>query len=140
MEFNIMLKYANDYNHNYVGTEGDMDKGAWSDGRLAYSTLSKGYSGGYNIYLNPDLDRESVSQRLSKQLNVEISPDELYIFLFFHEIGHTEKAGNESYITAMVNTPYQGEGGLHAEGVSLKLCIEGQKSILIILLLNNLLK
>jgi hypothetical protein len=97
-----------EYNLNYVGFEGDMDNGQWSDGRLAYSTLSKGSNGGYNIYLNPDLARELVSKRLSHQLGVEIRPEELYAFLLLHEIGHSTKAGNECYITAMVNHSLSG--------------------------------
>lgn len=107
MDFDLMLKYANEYNLNYIGIEGDMN-GSWSNGRLAYSTLSRGYNGGYNIYINPDLDRESVCKRLSEQLGVEIKPDELYTFLFLHEIGHTTKAGNECYLTAMVNHSLSG--------------------------------
>lgn len=103
----IMLRYANDFNVNYIGTEGDKE-GAWSNGRLAYNTFSKGYNGGRNVYLNPDLDRESVCKRLNEQLDIEIKPEELYIFLFLHEIGHTRKAGNECYITAMINYSLSG--------------------------------
>jgi hypothetical protein len=108
MDPHVMLGYANDYNLNYIGTEGDVSKGSWSNGRLAFSTLSKGQRGGYNIYLNPDLDREAVCKRLNEQLNIDIKPEELYTFLFLHEIGHTNKAGNECYITAMVNHSLSG--------------------------------
>jgi hypothetical protein len=108
MDTRIMLDYADDYNLNYIGTEGDVNNGSWSNGRLAYSTLSKGQNGGYNIYLNPDLDREAVCERLNEQLDIEIKPEELYTFLFLHEIGHTRKAGNECYITAMVNHSLSG--------------------------------
>jgi hypothetical protein len=107
MDPHMMLDYANDYNLNYIGIEGDVN-GLWSNGRLAYSTLSKGQNGGYNIYLNPDLDREAVCKRLNEQLGVEIKPEELYTFLFLHEIGHTRKAGNECYFTAMVNHSLSG--------------------------------
>lgn len=102
MDFQTMLKYAKDYNVNYIGTEGNME-GKWGKGKLAYNTLSKGKGGGYNVYLNPNLDRESVSRNLSKELGIEIKPHELYTFLFLHEIGHTAKAGNESYIAAQIN-------------------------------------
>ncbi len=114
IDFNLMIQYAQDYNINYIGFEGDMGDrndmgdGKWSNSRLAYNTLSKGYNGGYNIYLNPSLDRESVCSSLSKQLGVEIKPDELYTFLFLHEIGHTKKSGNESYVTALVNHSLSG--------------------------------
>ncbi len=103
----VMLGYAQDYNLNYIGTEGDAG-GSWSNGRLAYSTLSKGQNGGYNIYFNPELDCESVCKRLNEQLGIEMNPEELYTFLFLHEIGHTKKAGNECYITAMVNHSLSG--------------------------------
>jgi hypothetical protein len=108
MDFNVMLRYANNYNINYIGTEGDLDDGTWSKGRLAYSTFSRGYSGGYNIYLNPTLDRKAVCHHLSDHLGVEIKPDELYTFLFLHEIGHTRKAGNVCYISAVVNHSLSG--------------------------------
>jgi hypothetical protein len=108
MDPHMMLDYANDYNLNYIGTEGDANNGSWSNGRLAYSTLSKGQNGGYNIYMNPDLDREAVCKRLNEQLGMEIRPEELYTFLFLHEIGHTRKAGNECYFTAMVNHSLSG--------------------------------
>jgi hypothetical protein len=108
MDTRIMLDYADDYDLNYIGTEGDVNNGSWSNGRLAYSTLSKGQNGGYNIYLNPDLDREAVCKRLNEQLGIEIRPEELYTFLFLHEIGHTSKAGNECYFTAMVNHSLSG--------------------------------
>lgn len=104
----LMLEYANNYNLNYIGTEGDNIDGTWSNGRLAYNTLSYGHNGGYNIYLNPNLDREAVSKRLSEQLGLEIKPEELYTFLFLHEIGHTRKAGNECYVTAMVSHSLSG--------------------------------
>jgi hypothetical protein len=104
----LMLDYAIKYDLNYIGTEGDANNGSWSNGRLAYSTLSKGQNGGYNIYLNPDLDREAVCKRLNEQLDIEIKPEELYTFLFLHEIGHTSKAGNECYFTAMVNHSLSG--------------------------------
>jgi hypothetical protein len=108
MDPHMMLDYANDYNLNYIGTEGDANNGSWSNGRLAYSTLSKGQNGGYNIYMNPDLDHEAVCKRLNEQLGMEIRPEELYTFLFLHEIGHTRKAGNECYFTAMVNHSLSG--------------------------------
>ncbi|MEW6215495.1 MAG: hypothetical protein AB1478_09905 [Nitrospirota bacterium] len=107
IDFQTMLRYANEYNIDYIGIEGDID-GKWSKGKLAYNTLSKGCNGGYDVYLNPELDRESVCQRLNKQLGVEIKPDELYTFLFLHEIGHTRRAGNECYFTAVVNHSLSG--------------------------------
>ncbi len=107
IKFDLLLYYAKEYNINYIGFEGDMNLG-WSAGKLAYSTMSKGHNGGHNIYLNPDLDRKAVSSRLSKDLGLEIQPDELYTFLFLHEIGHTKKAGNECYLTAMVNHSLSG--------------------------------
>lgn len=103
LNFNTILNYAKEYNLNYIGIEGDMENGMWSDGRLAYSTLSKGRNGGYNIFLNPNLDSQSVCKRLNEQLSVKIKPDELYTFLFLHEVGHTKKAGNRCYLTALIN-------------------------------------
>lgn len=107
IDTDLMLQYARDYNINYIGVEGDAN-GSWSNGRLAFTTLSKGCGGGYNICLNPNLDRVSVCERLSEQIGVTIMPDELYTFLFLHEIGHTRGAGNECYFTALVNHSLSG--------------------------------
>ncbi len=103
MDFDLMLKYAKDFNINYIGLEGDNIDGTWNNGRLAYSTFAAGDSGGYDIFLNPGLDRKLVCQYLKGELGFDIQPDELYTFLFLHEIGHTREAGNESYITAKIN-------------------------------------
>jgi len=107
LDVQMMLDYARRFNINYIGTEGDID-GIWSEGRLAFCTPSRGYNGGYNIHLNPDLDRERISKRLSDQLGVHICPDELYTFLFLHEVGHTQNAGNENYFAALINHSLQG--------------------------------
>jgi hypothetical protein len=107
LDVQTMLDYARRFNINYIGTEGDIN-GLWSEGKLAFCTPSRGYNGGYNIHLNPDLDRERVSKRLSEQLGVRICPDELYTFLFLHEVGHTQNAGNENYFAALVNHSLQG--------------------------------
>ena len=107
IDTDLILQYARDYNLNYIGLEGDMN-GSWSDGRLAFTTLSKGHGSRYNIHLNPNLDRVSVSKRLSEQIGVTIEPDELYTFLFLHEVGHTREAGNECYFTAMINHSLSG--------------------------------
>jgi hypothetical protein len=108
MDFDILLRYGMDYNINYVGFEGDKPDGSWTGGKLACSTLAPGETGGYNIFLNPALDRKLVCQHLRAQTELDIQPDELYNFLFLHEIGHTEKAGNESYIKARISHSLRG--------------------------------
>jgi hypothetical protein len=107
IDTDLILQYARDYNLNYIGFEGDVN-GSWSDGRLAFTTLSKGHGGRYNIHLNPNLDRMSVCERLSQQIGFAIEPDELYTFLFLHEVGHTRAAGNECYFTALINHSLSG--------------------------------
>lgn len=99
----LVFRYAKTYRINYVGTEGDQGDETWSQGRLAYTTLSKGTEGGYNVFLNPYLDVHKVSGRLSKQLGEEIHPPEVQTFLFLHEIGHSPKSGNCSYFTELIN-------------------------------------
>jgi len=100
IDFDLMLKYAKDFNINYVGFDGDNIDGTWNKGRLAYSTFAPGDSGEYNIFFDPGLDRKLVCQHLKEELGVDIQPDELHTFLFLHEIGHTRQAGNTCYITA----------------------------------------
>jgi hypothetical protein len=107
IDTDLILQYARDYNLNYIGLEGDVN-GSWSDGRLAFTTLSQGHGGRYNIHLNPNLDRVSVCERQSQQVGVTIEPDELYTFLFLHEVGHTRAAGNECYFTALINHSLSG--------------------------------
>lgn len=103
LDTEAMLGYAREFRINYIGTEGDLDDGSWSPGRLAYCTISSGCKGGYEVYLNPDLDLRSVSLSLSQDLNETIAPDEVYPFLFLHEVGHTAQAGNRDFYEAIVH-------------------------------------
>jgi hypothetical protein len=41
-----------------------------------------------------------------------MQPSEVYLFLFLHEIGHTRKAGNQCYVTALINSTLS--GGRHS--------------------------
>ncbi len=107
IDTDLILQYARNYDLNYIGLEGDVN-GSWSDGKLAFTTLSKGHGSRYNIYLNPNLDCMSASKQLSQQIGVTIEPDELYTFLFLHEVGHTREAGNECYFTALINHSLSG--------------------------------
>lgn len=107
IDLQTMLRYASRYNINYVGIEGNLD-GRWEERKLAFCTLSKGHKGGYNIHLNPNLDCKKVSAHLSKQLNIEVRPEEVYPFLFFHEIGHTIGGGENNYFVALVNHSLSG--------------------------------
>ena len=113
VEPDIILHYAREYDIHYVGLEGDRGDKVWTSGKLAYATLTKGCKGGYsswghNVFLNPDLDTEEISGRLSRQLGVGIHPSEVQTFLFLHEIGHTPKAGNKSYFSALINHSISG--------------------------------
>ncbi|MEW5744845.1 MAG: hypothetical protein AB1805_05315 [Nitrospirota bacterium] len=104
----VMLRYAKEFRINYVGTEGDRDDGGWSPGRLAYCTVSSGCKGGYEVYLNPGLDLQSVASCLSRDLKTTILPEEVYPFLYLHEVGHTAQAGNQDFYTAVVNYALSG--------------------------------
>ena len=108
VEPDVILHYAREYDIHYVGLEGDRDDKSWTSGKLAYATLTNGCKDGYNlwgynVFLNPDLDTEKISGRLSRQLGEAIHPSEVQTFLFLHEIGHTPKAGNKSYFSALIN-------------------------------------
>lgn len=99
----MVFHYAEEFGVSYIGFEGDRADKTWSRGRLAYSSLSRGSNGGYNVFLNPSLENEDVARRLSLELGEVIYPSEVQAFLFLHEIGHTRRAGNECYFTAVVN-------------------------------------
>jgi hypothetical protein len=109
----IVFRYARDYGICYVGLEGDRGDKSWSGAKLAYATPAEGYRKGqktwaYKVYLNPHLNVQDVSKRLSDQLGERISPTEVQTFLFFHEVGHTGRAGNQDYFAAMVNHSLSG--------------------------------
>jgi hypothetical protein len=108
----FVFYYAKEFGVRYIGFEGDRDDKTWTPGRLAYSALSHGVSGDYNVFLNPSLDIEDVGRRLSLEIGEVIYPSEVQTFLFLHEIGHTRKAGNDCYFTAVVN--YSLSGGKHS--------------------------
>ncbi|HEX8949633.1 MAG TPA: hypothetical protein VF790_11760 [Dissulfurispiraceae bacterium] len=108
LDMDSVLGYAGRFKINYIGVEGDREDGSWSPGRLAYCTMSNTVKGGYNIYLNPNLDLQDISERLSRDLETPIPPPKVYPFLFLHEVGHTTEAGNQDFYTAMVNYALSG--------------------------------
>ncbi len=107
LDFDLMLEYTEKYGVHYVGMRGDDKDGSWRPGSLAYSTIH----GGYSVFLNPQLHTESLSTHLSKQLHLEMEPQDVYPFLFLHEIGHSTQSGNECYISACVNHVLAGRRG-----------------------------
>ncbi len=127
LDTNLMLRYAKEFRINYIGLEGDREDGSWSPHRLAFCSTSNTYKGGYNIYLNPDLDVQEVSLKLSWELETAISSSDVYPFLFLHEVGHTTRAGNQDFYTAVVNHAFSGErrsSKRKGELISLKSAIE----------------
>jgi hypothetical protein len=104
IDFDVVMDYAGRFDIGYIGFEGDMPGGGWTPGRLGYSTLH----GGFTICLNPHLDLPVVARELSKQLRRPLLPEDVYPFLFFHEVGHSTRTGNQCYITALVNNSLSG--------------------------------
>ncbi len=104
IDFDVVMDYARRFDITYVGFEGDLPDGSWTLGRLAYSTIQHGYA----VCLNPHLDLPSVAKELSAQMRLPLLPEDVYPFLFFHEVGHSTRAGNQCYITALVNFSLSG--------------------------------
>jgi hypothetical protein len=104
IDFDVVMDYARRFDVTHIGFEGDMPGGGWTLGRLAYSSIH----GGYSISLNPELDLPLVARELSHQLQRPMLPDDVYPFLFFHEVGHSTKAGNQCYIAAQVQNSLSG--------------------------------
>lgn len=104
IDLDTVLDYARRFDISYVGFDGDLPDGRWTHGRLAYSTIQDGFT----VCLNPELDLPGVASQLSEQLERAIAPGDVYPFLFFHEVGHSTKAGNQCYITAQVNHSLSG--------------------------------
>jgi hypothetical protein len=102
----VMYRYAREYGITYIGVEGDRVDWSWSRGRLA--SVTRGCGGEYHLCLNPTLDTDEVARRLSQELDEVIDPSEVHLFLFLHEIGHTRKAGNQCYFTALINHALSG--------------------------------
>jgi hypothetical protein len=102
----ILFRYATTYDIDYIGLEGDRRDGTWNPGRLA--SLGWGRQREQHLCLNPALDTTDISRRLSRKLGEAIRPSEVYLFLFLHEIGHTRKAGNQCYVTALINHTLSG--------------------------------
>jgi hypothetical protein len=102
----VLCRYAQSFGIDYIGLEGDRRDGTWSPGRLA--SLGRGRRGEQHLCLNPDLDTTDISRRLSREVGEAIRPSEVYLFLFLHEIGHTRQAGNQCYLTALINHTLSG--------------------------------
>lgn len=120
VDFKILMDYAQRYQVTYIGLAGDHPEHAWAPGHLACSTLDWGASGGYKIYLNPALNLEETARRLSQELRLELQPEEVQPFLFFHEIGHTRGAGNTCFISAAINSALSGGRRTHRRRRELK--------------------
>ncbi|MFP4194296.1 MAG: hypothetical protein ACLFRO_05075 [Desulfobacterales bacterium] len=67
---------------NQVGTDGGYCNMNWWK-REFWGT----YNGG-SIDLNPHLNRAKVAERIKEQQGIEIEPEEVYYWIWFHEIGH----------------------------------------------------
>jgi hypothetical protein len=106
----LLFSYAKTYGVDYIGLEGDRRDGTWSPGCLA--SLGQGRHAEQHLCLNPELDTADIAHRLSQELGEPMQPSEVYLFLFLHEIGHTRKAGNQCYVTALIN--YTLSGGRHS--------------------------
>jgi hypothetical protein len=104
VDLDVVMDYARRFGITYIGFEGDAPGGDWTPGRLAYSTIQ----GGFTICLNPDLDLPAVAKQLSEQLQRPVLPADVYPFLFFHEVGHSTRAGNQCYISAQINHSLSG--------------------------------
>jgi hypothetical protein len=102
----ILCSYAKTYGIDYIGMEGDRQDGTWSPGRLA--SLGRGRQAEQHLCLNPALDTDDIAHRLSQELGEPMQPSEVYLFLFLHEIGHTRKAGNQCYVTALIHHTLSG--------------------------------
>jgi hypothetical protein len=109
MDFDKMMNYAIQFNIDYITTEGDLPDGSWSEGRYAFCTMSKSHKREFAIHINPFIDTEDASHKLSLQLQKRISPGEVYPFLFLHEVGHTSKTGNKNYFSAVINHTISGD-------------------------------
>jgi len=100
---------AQSYGIDYISTEGDRTDGTWSEGRYAFIQRSKSHLRPYKIHLNPNLDRRALSLKLSMETKGVISENEVYPFLFLHEIGHTEKAGNKNFLGLVITYTISGQ-------------------------------
>jgi hypothetical protein len=67
----------------------------WQDG--AYARMHS--EGGSNyLCFNPAVDLNEAAAVLGKRLQLRLRPEEVYVFAFFHELGHTfEAAGSLSH-------------------------------------------
>ncbi len=109
LDIDLMINYAKAYDINYIGLEGDQEDLSWGPGKLACTTPSD-IPGkfGYNVFLNPHIDKRRVAEKLSEELGVRIHPTEVQTFLFLHEIGHTPKAGNLCFYRLFVSHALSG--------------------------------
>ncbi len=104
-----MFRYADQYGIDYIGFEGDRPDGSWSTGKFAFCNMSQSHKRPYSVYLNPELDLEAVSHKLSRELNVRLNTSDVYPFLFLHEVGHTSKAGNKNFFAAVLTHTISGD-------------------------------
>jgi hypothetical protein len=127
LDFSVALDYARQYRVGYIGLKGSAGN-SWNPGCLACSSLDWAPPGGYRIYLNPELPLPEIAARLSQELGQEIRPEEVQLFLFLHEIGHTRQAGNVCFISAAISSALSGGRRTHRRRKELqKLKVQVEK-------------
>jgi hypothetical protein len=128
LDFSVVLEYTRKYGISYLGLKGSNPSHSWNPGCLACSSLDWSPPGGYRIYLNPDLPLDSIAARLSRELGLELKPEEVQLFLFLHEIGHTRLAGNVCFISAAISSALSGGRRTHRRRKELqKLKVQVEK-------------
>ncbi len=83
LSWEFVLSECLEHGVNEVGTITD-----WHFLEKGYQAVSFVDTGVKHIDLNPHLDREAVARQIREIHGIDIEPDEIYYFIWFHEIGH----------------------------------------------------
>ncbi len=101
--------WADRYGVDYISLEGDCQDGGWSPGRLGFINMGPSHKRPYRLHLNPGLDKKALSVKLSLDTGTPVQEEDVYPFLFLHEIGHTTRAGNQNYLGLVLTHTISGQ-------------------------------
>ncbi len=101
--------WADRYGVDYISTEGDRWDGSWSPHRMAFVHLGQSHKRPYRLHMNPHLDTKALSIKLSADTGEVLSEEDVYPFVFLHELGHTSFAGNKNFLGLVMEHTISGQ-------------------------------
>jgi len=109
LDWSFVVNECLKYGINIVGTSAERAiSSSWSKGEWAnYHYHSEV---GHVINLNPHINRIEVARVISETQGIKVAPDEVYYWLWFHEIGHATQKHFRNWKNAQMDYHFKKKG------------------------------